>query len=61
MKIIMPIARLAAVKVSQVLGEPTRGIVTSASATGSRIGAMSRFGFGSGSVAVSSVTDVPPG
>ena len=61
MKIIMPIARLAASSVTQVLGEPTSGSITSASTTGSSTGSMSRFGFGRAPVVAVSVTGASPG
>ena len=61
MKIIMPIARLATVSVTQELPEPISGSIASARITGSSTGSRSRFGFGSASVAARSVTDAPPG
>jgi hypothetical protein len=61
MKIIMPMARLAASSVAQELAEPTRGSISSAKAAGSSTGRKSRFGFGKGPAAVVSVTGVSPG
>ena len=60
MKIIMPMARLATVSVTQELPDPTSGIIRSASTAGSNTGRRSRFGFGKAPVAARSVTDAPP-
>ena len=46
MKIIMPMARLATVSVTQELPDPIRGSIASATITGSSTGSRSRFGFG---------------
>ena len=61
MKIIMPMARLATVSVTQELPDPIRGSTASASIAGSSTGSKSRFGFGNAPVAARSVTDAPPG
>ncbi len=61
MKIIIPMARLAMVSVTHVLGDPISGMVTSAKAIGSNNGMKSRLACGSGSVAARSVIDAPPG
>ena len=61
MKIIMPMARLATVSVTQELPDPIRGSMASARITGNSTGNRSRFGFGNASDAASSVTDASPG
>ena len=57
MKIIMPMARLATVRVTHVLGEPISGIIASASTTGSSSGIKSRLACGSGSAAAKEVVE----
>ena len=60
MKIIMPMARLATVSVTQELPDPIKGSIASARIAGSNTGSRSRFGFGRASVTARSVTDAPP-
>ena len=61
MKIIMPMARLATVSVTQVLPEPIKGSMTTASIIGSNSGTKSWAGFGRASDDARSVTGAPPG
>ena len=61
MKIIMPMARLATVSVTQELADPINGSIASARMAGSSTGRRSRFGLGSAPDAATSVIDAPPG
>ena len=60
MKIIMPMARLATVSVTQELADPINGSIASARITGNSTGKSSRFGLGNAPEAARSVTDASP-
>ena len=59
-KIIIPIARPAAVRVTNVEGEPMNGAATSATASGVSAGRMSVLRRGSAAPASSTLIDVNP-
>ena len=61
MKIIMPMARLAASNVAQDEADPTMGSINKESTTGSSTGRMSRFGVGKAPAEAVSVTGASPG
>ena len=61
MKIIMPMARLATVSVTQELADPISGSIANARITGNSTGRMSRLGLGNAADAARSVTDASPG